>query len=243
MTRSGAIGAVSRVDRMDRARRALRASGRRLMQLGDGGWAVLIGGDRRRRALATLTPQDGRALVDGGEVEPAEGGGYVLVRDEAAGEADAAAAQTPAMPGPSVFIAAGLHRSSMRGAGFAGLARRAGESDAALSLRQAHAGLRLIADAERAARTAGLTMDWSAAPASRIRRAGRSGGQNAAAREASLRIARLKAADAAGFALAWAACVEGRSLASLERRLGLPRRTAAARLAEALEDIAAGYDG
>jgi hypothetical protein len=223
------------VEALARARRALRASGRRLMQLGDGGWAVTIGGDRRRRALATLKPGEGRALVDGGEVMPAEGGGYVLVGAEVATDVP--------MSGPSVFIAAGLHRSRSAGAGFAGLARRAGEGDAALSLRQAQAGLRLIADAERAARTPGLTMDWSATPASRVRRGARGGGWGAAAREAALRIARLKAADARGFALAWAACVDGVSLARLDQRFGLAKRSAAGKLAEALEGIAAGYDG
>jgi hypothetical protein len=236
--------AMSSADALARARRALQASGRRLMQLGDGGWAVVIGGDRRRRALATLKPNDGRALVDRGEVQPAEGGGYVLVGAPTANDAQAPDLATPGppMPGPSVFIAAGLLRSRTGGAGFTGLARRAGEGDAALSLRQAQAGLRLIADAERAARTPGLTMDWTATPASRVRRGGRGGGLGAASREAATRIARLKAADAKGFALAWAACVGGASLVSLERRFNLAKRSAAGKLAEALEMIAAGYD-
>jgi hypothetical protein len=231
--------AISGAEALARARRALRLSGRRLFQLGHGGWAVLIGDDRRRRALAMLAPDAGRALVDSGEVEPAEGGGYVLAGGPV--ERDAPAPDTP-LPGPSVFIAAGVPRSGFRGAGFLGLARRAGEAGEALSLRQALAGVRLVADAERAASTPGLTMDWSAAPASRVRRSGRDGGRSAAGRKAALRIARLMAADADGFSLAWAACVEGRSLVALERRFGLSKRSAADRLAEALETIAAGYD-
>jgi hypothetical protein len=210
-------------------------SGRRLIQLGDGRWAVLVGNDRRRRVLAMLTPDAGRALVDSGEVQPAEGSGYVLVSMQATREAP--------MPGPSVFIAAGLPRSNTGGAGFAGLARRAGGAGDALSLRQAQAGVRLVADAERAARTPGLAMDWSASPASRVRRAGRDGGLVAASRDAARRIERLRAGDAEGFALAWAACVEGLSLARLERRFQFVKRSAAAKLAEALETIAAGYDG
>lgn len=222
--------------RVARARRALRASGRRLMQLGDGGWAVMVGVDRRRRVVAVLERSEGRALVEGGEVAPAEGGGYVLAAR--GGEPGAA---RPA--GAAIFSAAGVWRARRSGNGFAGLARHAGEPGAALSLRQVRAGLRLIADAERGMRTARLGMDWSATPAARGRRSGRDGGQDRAARAAMLRLARLKAADGPGFALAWAACVEGRALAAIERRFGLAKRRAAAKLAEALEGIAERYDG
>lgn len=150
--------------------------------------------------------------------------------------------QRPAF-GPGVCLAAGLSRARTPGAGFAGLASVAGQPGAALSLRQAMAGLRFIADAEASVRQRGITMSWTATPASRTRRVGRDGGMVPAALDAARRLARLRDADAHAFALAWAACVEGASLSALERRFDLPKRGVAVALAAALESIAAISDG
>ena len=223
-------------DRLMRARRALKVSGRRLMQLAGGSWAVLADGDRRRRAVVELAAHEGATLLAEGRLVPAEGGGYVL----AAGAP--APAEPEAAPGPGIFLAVGAPRSRQGGAGFVGLARRAAEAGAVLSLRQVRAGLRLIADAERSLSVPGLTMDWDAVPSSRGRRAGQAGGIAASARAATVRIAKLREAAGDGLALAWAACVEGRPLSRIESRFGLAARSGAAQLAKALEKIARAYD-
>jgi hypothetical protein len=227
-------------DAEDAARmmRRLAVSGRRLVWR-EARWVVLAReGDRRTRALGEMARARVEAMIATGELRRAEGGGYVL-----APEARAAMAAAPAEAGPGVFVAAGLARPRLGGAGFAGLAARAQAGEGPMSRRAAMAGVRLASDAEQAARTTRTTMDWSATPATRGRRAAGEGGPDEGARAASARLARVsRFAGAEAMRLAWAACVEALALATLERRFSLPKRTGAARLNAALEQVAAGYD-
>jgi hypothetical protein len=226
--------------RLERARRALGFSGRRLVET-DAGWAVLAGGDRRRRPIVQLSDGEGRELIACGAAVPAAGGGYVGCgeREQARGDREAIA-----MAGEAVFVAVGLPRRDVFGAGFAGLAKRAARGEGPLSVRQARAGVRLIADAEQSRRDARLTMDWEAGPADRVRRGAGGGGLAEAARAAAARLAQAeRKAGAAAYRLAWAACVEQMSLAKLEATFGYERRTAGERLSEALEAVAQAYEG
>lgn len=216
---------------LGRALRLLAPSGRRLVRRASG-WAVIGGGDARARAVMELAESAALRLLAMDEVRAADGGGYVLTGGDEA-----------TTPGPSVFIAAGEPRSHRAGAGFVALARRAAEGEGALSLRQASAGLRLTADVEASGRDPSLSMAWDGMPGERGRRRGGRSGRPMSAGEAVRRLARVKAhAGEFAFALAHAACVEGRPLADLEARFGLVRRSGAAALANALEAVAAGYE-
>ncbi|MDZ4761741.1 MAG: DUF6456 domain-containing protein [Alphaproteobacteria bacterium] len=218
-----------------RAARMLQVSGRRLMCLG-AEWGVLAGGDRRTRPMTRLSAGSAARLIASGVVKRAPGGGFVL--------AEAAGREHAPETGPGIFIVAGAPRSRRRGVGFQGLAQRALVGEGPLSLRQMRAGVRLIADAEASLRSRGLTMNWDAAPVDRVRRGGGTGGLGAPAREAARRIARLRSEVGDGLMdLAWAACVQGCPLGALERRHGLAARSGSARLALALERLAAAYDG
>jgi hypothetical protein len=227
-----------------RVARALGVSGRRMLMLADGrNWGVLQGGDRRRRPVLKVADTLVRTMAGAGRLAPAEGGGWVLAGR--IGEADCR--DGPALSLATLMAAAGAPRSHLRGVGFAGLALKAGRGEGALSLREAAAGRRLIADVEAAMRMPGLTMDWDAAPGDRGGRAaagaGRGGPGGAGAGEALRRLERLEAATGErAFALCRAACVDGTPLAVLEQRFGLVRRSAGRRLSEALEKLADAYE-
>jgi hypothetical protein len=215
--------------------RILRVSGRRLVEC-EGEWRVLPRGDRRRRTLMVLDA----AYVERLRAEKlivASTNGYVLADGEAPPEERPAA-------GPWVFGVAGAPTSRSGKRGFAGLAELARQGKGPLSLRQALAGLRLIEDAENAARDPLLTMNWDAVPTDRNTRAGFSGGLPHHARLASRRIERIRAAlGERDWKLVHAACVERVSLNSLEQRLGLKRLEARKLLPGALEAVAEIYDG
>lgn len=221
-----------------RVARALAVSGRRMSVLADGsGWGVFSGGDRRRRPVLRVADALARAMASAGAVVEADGGGWVLA--EGAEARDAPEAPRTALS----LVAAGAPRSRLRGPGFAGLALRAERGEGQLSVREAAAGRRLIADAEASLRMPGLSMNWDAVPADRARAgpaagAPRGGGALAAAR----RLERIEAdIGERAWRLCWAACVEGLPLAALERRCGLAKRSAARRLSEALEKLAGAY--
>jgi len=145
---------------------------------------------------------------------------------------------------PWLFEAVGIPPPSSRGVGFAGLARRAQAGEGPMSLRQALAGLRLIADAEQSLRAERITMDWDGIVADRQRRRGRDGGLSRTARVAAVRLARVKAAAGeSDWTTAWAACIERVSVHTLAKRRGVRRRDMRATLCNALESIAAAYDG
>jgi hypothetical protein len=215
------------------AMKALALTGRRLVRRADG-WAVIGGRDRRSRAVAEVEADAARRLVASGRVAPAQGNGYVLSER----------AEPAAAPGPGVLAAAGRPRSRRSGAGFVGLAWRAAEGAGPLSARQAEAGLRLVRDTESAGRDATLSMAWDAIPADRGPRSSGRGGLGGAARQAGLRLRRVRSrAGEWAYALAWAACVDGRTLEDMETKFGLARRTGAALLARALEEVASAYEG
>jgi hypothetical protein len=229
--------------RLDRALRALRVSGRRLVQR-KGRWEIRA--DGRSAPVAVIKDQAVALLLADGKLAPAEGGGYVLTA-AAVEEVTAADAEAAPSAGPWIFTVAGRPR---RGAsrGFAGLAKRVLAHEGPLTLRQATAGLKLIADAEQSGRDFGLTMNWDARPVDRRRSSSSSNGKGPArlraARQAERRIRRARARlGDQKFALLWSACIDQDSLSRLEQCHRLPRHGAAGALAEALELLAAVYDG
>lgn len=217
-----------------RALCALQLSGRRLVRRA-AGWAIIVGCDTRVRPQIALSETAGLELLALDEIQPAAGGGYVLVEEDA---------EVAARPGLGVLVAAGQPRSQRAGAGFAGLARRALEGEGSLSPRQAAAGLRFTADAEASGCDPGLSMAWDGLPGIRGRRRGGRVVRAPSAGEAAHRLRRIR--DRVGefaFAVAHAACVEGRPLGDLESRFGLARRSGAETLGRALEAVAEAYDG
>jgi hypothetical protein len=216
--------------------RVLRVSGRRLVECG-GEWRVLPRGDRRRRPLTTVDAADVERLMSE-KLLVATANGYVLSVDH-----NNAPEERPAA-GPWIFKAAGITVAKGKWRGFARFAELARHGRGPLSLRQALAGLRLIEDAEIAARDPLLTMNWDAVPADRNTRSSRNGGLQPCARRAARRIERIRAAfGKRDFAIVYAACVERAPLKSLEHRFGLKRLGSREVLPEALETVAEIYDG
>jgi len=217
--------------------RLLGVSGRRLVEC-DGEWRVLPRGDRRARALMVL----GAGHVERLRTEKlivASPTGYVLAAEGGAPQEE----DRPAA-GAWVFKAAGVQASGTRWRGFARLAELARKGRGPLSMRQTLAGLRLIEDAESAARDPLLTMNWDAVPMDRQRSGGFSGGLQPHARRAAGRIEAIRTAlGERDFRLVYAACVQRVSLKELERRFGLKRLGARTALPEALEKLAEVYDG
>lgn len=234
--------AASAERRIDRALRALRVSGRRLMRQG-GDWSVRR--DGRQRPIARLTPEDVECLLAQGMLAPAEGGGYVLTA-AAVEEVTAAEAETPVEAGPWIFETAGrrsARASRIGGTGFIHLAEQAREGAGVLTLRQAAAGLKYIADVEQAGRSPGLTMNWHAIPSDRQRRLPKHGAPPRSALEAQRRLRRIRSLlGKRDHSLVWNACVEHMHLNELEERFGLPPRSAGVELAAALETLAEVYE-
>lgn len=219
-----------------RALRALEISGRRLFRLRDGRWGVMRDSDRRRRPLVTLSAETVERLAAAGKVRP--GDAETFVRDAATGQDWALS------PPRALFVAACLRRPGRRsgGIGFAGLAMLARDGRGPLSLRHVQAGLRLAADAESAAADPRVTMNWDAGPVTRTRRGGADGGRRGAARLAARRIARVRVlVGEDNWRLAWMLCVDAEPLDVVRRRFAIAQRGLHARVAEAMEALAAGY--
>jgi hypothetical protein len=214
--------------------RILSVSGRRLVEC-DGEWRVLPRGDKRRRSLMTVSAADVDRLKSE-KLLVASVSGYLLSTEDAPEEQPAA--------GPWIFEAACVPAAKGAWRGFARLAELARHGRGPLSLRQALAGLRLIEDAEAAARDSLLTMNWDAVPSDRNTRSGKNGGLQPHAQRAARRIERIRAAlGKRDFTIVYAACVERVHLKALEQRFGLKRLGARTVLPEALEKIAEVYDG
>lgn len=217
---------------LGRALQALSRSGRRLVRRASG-WAVIGGTDGRARAIAELDEPTARRLLESGSVRPAAGGGYVLGENADVGVA----------PGPGVVAAAGHPRSRRAGAGFAHLAQQAAAGEGPLSLRQALAGVRLTADVEAAMLDRSLSMTWDGMPGPRGRKGGGRAARGSSTSAAQARLRRVRAGVGEfSFELARAACIDGRTLADLEVRYGLARRSCAEALAHALERLADAYE-
>lgn len=222
-----------------RALRALAITGRRLFRLSDGRWGVLGHGDRRRRPLATLAAESVEQLARAGKLTPSDEETFVL----------AGASAAPAWPPPpprAVFLAACARRPGRTngGVGFAGLAMQARKGRGPLLLRHVQAGLRLVADAERASADPRVTMNWDAGPVTRQRRAGVAGGQTGSALAATRRLRRLRARmDDEAWRIVWALCVDADTLRAVRARFAIAQRDLHARIAEALEKLAAAYEG
>ncbi len=231
---------VSDVPR-ERVIRALSISGRRLVQLGTERWGVMIGGaqarvDRRRRPVLSVDGETVMRLVEGGDVVSAGDQVWVLRPD----------APVPVVrPTQWVFTATGVRRpgARMRGFGFVGMARQAREGGGTISLRQAQAGLRLIADAERAAADARLTMDWDAGPTTRRRRSASGGGRAGDALAAAQTLRRLRRhVGEDTWRLVWALCIDGDTQVAVMKRFSITHAFIKARVAEALERLAKAYE-
>lgn len=218
--------------------RALRISGRRLVQLGEDVWGVMRGHDRRMSPLVRADGETVMQLVAAGEIVSAGEQIWVLAPE--------LAAHQPRPPMRWVFTATGARRPGerMRGVGFVGLARQAREGSGPITLRQTEAGLRLISDAERASADARLTMDWDAGPTTKQRRGGSAGGRagDALAAAARLRRVRARVGDET-WRLLWMLCVDGDTLSRVMARFGISQAMIKGRVAGALEDLAAAYDG
>jgi Domain of unknown function (DUF6456) len=221
----------------DRVVRALRISGRRLAHLGREKWGVVNGSDRRLRPVIRVDGETVMRLVAAGEVVSVGEDVWVLSPDVAP------AARTP--PVRWVFTATGARRPGerMRGFGFVGLARQAREGGGAISLRHAEAGLKLIADAERAASDTRLTMDWDAGPTTKQRRSASGGGREGDALLAARRLQKLWARIGEdGWRVAWALCVEGETLNAVMERFAISPKAIKAQVAKVLETVARAYE-
>ena len=231
---------ASATDGVARAMRALSISGRRLMRGRDGCWGVHGTSDRRRRPLAKLDAEAVTRLVSEGRLVEVGEGSFVLAGLEEE------LALAPAPPPRWVFVAAVARKPGQRGGGvgFAGLAMMAREARGPLSVRHVQAGLRLVRDAERAASDMRLTMNWDSGPVTRQRRsgvaAGSAGDAQRAARELQVLRERLKEAT---WRLVWSLCVDGDSLRAIARRYGIWPKDVHSAVAQALEALAAAYDG
>lgn len=235
---SDAMGEVVDEAMQERVLRALSISGRRLVQLSAETWGVRGGADRRRRPRLIVDGETVMRLVEAGDLVSAGEGVWVLRPDAA----------VPLAPTTRwVFTATSVRRAGarMRGFGFVGMARQAREGGGPISLRHAQAGLKLIADAERAAADARLTMDWDAGPSTRQRRgasngAGRAGDALAAAQ--MLRRLRGRVGESA-WRMVWALCVDGDTQLAVMKRFAITQTFIKARVAEALEKLAVAYEG
>lgn len=221
--------------RLRRALRHLQRSGRRLVQRRKD-WAII--GASNATVFATLGEADVALLAAARLIAPADGGGHV-----APSAADELKSEVIPRTGSWLFDVVGYSPRKSTGAGFAGLAIRARAGEGPLTLRQAQAGERLIADAEQSQRADRITMDWSGVAADRKRRRGRDGGLAHAARCARRRLARVRAKLGEGaFSLIWSACVERASISLLARSRGVKGREVHRRLGLVLERLAAAYD-
>lgn len=219
-----------------RALRALAVSGRRLMLLADDAWGVLSGRDRRFRPLVRLDGETVMRMVAAREIVAADEQSWVLAPDYVA--------ETPSPAPRWVFTATAARRvgERMRGFGFIGMARQARAGGGPITLRQARAGLRLIADAERAMADTRLTMNWDAGPSDKNRRGGTSGGRvgSALAAATELRRVRRRMGEPA-WRLLWSLCVDGDSLNRAMKRFAITQTQIKAQVEQALDKLAEAY--
>jgi hypothetical protein len=202
------------------------------------GWRVM----HNHGVVADLSVEEGAYLMAEHHVVDAEGGGMVLAAAQVV-EEDAAPDMAP-VSGAWVFEAAGKYIARGRGRGFDRLARRASEGEGPLTLRHIAAGLRLIADAESAARLPGMTMDWSGVPAEKHRSHGGDGVLSPAARDASRRLEKIRTAlGREAFDVLWSLCILRRPMPKLAAQLGVATRQLNRGLPEMFEAMAAVYDG
>ncbi len=222
-----------------RALRALSVSGRRLHRMLDGRWGVMATRDMRRRPVVTLSADTVARLAEEGRILPADEETFVVAQRVAAN------AWPPPAP-RAVFLAACARRPGRTngGIGFAGLAMQARDGKGPLLIRHVQAGLRLVADAERAVSDPRMTMNWDAGPVTRQRRAGVAGGPMGDARSASrlLRRIRAKMGDDA-WRMVWSLCIDAEPLAAIRRRFAIAQKDLHQRITNALETLATAYSG
>lgn len=224
----------ARTPHIERVLRALRISGRRLVKR-DERWGVLGGADGRQKIRLPLEREEVEQLASEGAIVALDTETYVL---------GGVTAKEPLDVEPWAFVAAGVRGTSLQRAfGFSGLALQARRGMGPLTLRHVQAGLRLIADAERGANAGCITMEWDAGPVDRQKRSGSAVGLQGMAVDAMRRLRRARAmTDPVQWSLAWALCVDGQPLRTLQRRFGLGKRISGAAFAAAMEAIANAYE-
>lgn len=224
-------------DMRRRALRALSISGRRLVMLGEDVWGVLHGRDRRFRPLVRLDGETVMQMVAAREIVAADEESWILAPDYVADRI--------APSSRWVFTATAVRRPGerMRGFGFIGMARQARTGGGPITLRQTQAGLRLIADAERAVSDARLTMDWDAGPSDKNRRGGSSGGRVGSALAAAKDLSRVRRRmGEPAWRLVWSLCVDGDSLKRIMNRFSISQTAIKAEVEQALEKLAKAYE-
>jgi len=230
------VAVAARPDAAERLLVALRISGRRLVELRPGAWAVLARADRRARRLMAVDGDTVARLLHERKLQRTDDGACVLAEG-------LVAAPRPIVSAWALIAAGRPRRSGEPSKGFLGLAVLARRGAGPLSMRQVKAGMRLIADAEREHNSAGLTMNWDAGPTDKRARGPQRGGQTLSAASASARLKRVRAlAGEDAWRLAWLACVDGATLEALKEKTGLPQRAVGAALARALAQLANAYE-
>lgn len=214
----------------------LRISGRRVVEVESGVWAVLGRPDRRTRRMLEVDGATVTRLLAEQKLRLTEDGACVL--------ADGAFAPPPPSLSACAFIAAGRpRRNGSIAKGFLGLAVLSRRGQGPLSPRQVKAGLRLITDAEQEVVSKGLTMNWDAGPVDARQFGPGKGGRSPASASAAARLKRVRGlAGEKSWGLAWMACVEGATLQAIRTQMGLSQRTLGVALSRALEDIANAYE-
>ncbi|MEL6753308.1 MAG: DUF6456 domain-containing protein [Pseudomonadota bacterium] len=194
----------------------------------DGAWVVLRGGDRRGRAIGTLSGAQVVALMDAGDLEEAREG--VLKWIGAAPTVPAKIAKTPD------FTAAAPRRSALESV----LDSIGNSQDRALARAAAH---RFLSDVEQAASGQRITQNWDPGlHVDGLRGRGAEGGRGVAAVQASRRLAQLAGALASGdIKLLTSLIVEQRSLAELARRSGVATSHIRGHLAAVIERLEKAY--
>lgn len=228
-----------------RALRMLARPGAWLDAAGEGGYAVRLSPDRRRRSALLIDEAAFVALTGEPGLRVRPEGGWRLAR--------ASPAPAPDLAGrPSVIEARrrvagpdGRHETRVVNLGESPIAwlarRRDGRGEAWLTLPEIAAAEKLRDDFVLAGMVGRLTMAWDAGPKAR---GGRGPGVDPAerSRAAKARIARALAEVGPGLReILEHVCFAGTALEAAERSLGLPRRAGKTVLKLALGRLAAHY--
>jgi len=227
-----------------RARRLLMRPQGWIEAVGDGGYALRIGVDRRARVQLTLGEADFRRLISAPGLQGRPGGGWRALR-----VGEAATAPPAGRPGlvegrREVMGADGRmqsHEANLTGSAIAWLSARCdADGEPWISRAERAAAERLAMDAEVALAGPSLTMRWDALP--------RSGGGSAArvepgdrAMAAARRVEAALAACGPARGMVDRICIRATSLQAAEQMLGLRRRAGKALLKHGLRALAAHY--
>jgi len=229
----------------ERALRLLARPGAWLDAAGEGGYAVRLSADRRRRSALLLDEAVFVALTRDPGLRARPEGGWRLARPPV-GETACQAGRPSVIEGRRLVAGPDGRRETrtvnLGESPIAWLARRRdGRGEAWLTLVEIAAAEKLRDDFAQAGTVGRLTMAWDAGPKAR---GGRGPGVDPAerARAAKARIARALAEVGPGLReILEHVCFAGTALEAAERSLGLPRRAGKTVLKLALGRLAAHY--